>query len=869
MLRSVFCVFFLLAYHTQALAQSKDYSIAPVPGWVQTIAPDDAAKAPDQQISKGIYYLITDNQVRVDGRERTIYRHFATKAVTRQGVESIANIDIEFDPSYQKLILHTVNVRRDGQVISKLRNASIRVLQRERELEALILDGSKTASILLSDIRVGDIVEYAYSVKGVNPVFGQRHFGSFDMQWAVPVARIYARLVWPKGRELFFQHHNKAAAAQVVETATHTEYRWDLPNVAALKTESDTPAWFDPYPFVQWGEFKDWGAVAQWALALYKLPEKTSPNVQAEAAKIARQFTGADQQLVEVLRFVQREVRYLGIEVGTSSHAPSPPALVLERRFGDCKDKSLLTIALLRALGIEAAPALVHTKLRSGIETWQPSPSSFNHVVVRARVNGKDVWIDPTRSPQPGDLSHLVEVDYGPALVISPGTTALTPMAGDKALLLLRRLHIAIDASEGYDKPVRYIATTTVQGAAANSLRATLSSTSKDELQKRYLNYYARYYPGLVQAAPLEIKEEDDSNRITLVENYQIKDFWLRSKDGLHLESTLETPELRDYLRQPNSTVRESPLSLLHPVDIEHTTEVLLPGKWDMEPSNTQVTDEAFEFRRDQAWNDNKLVLKDRYLTRLNHIQPADVGRYSANLDKARQATIYTLSRSTAAPTAPAANNQPYWAAIVVGFTAVLCFIALARRFYRWDPEPWPALQPYDSTLQGLGGWLVVVFISLVVSSSRSFMTIAEILPNYQTDTWLNVTSSTSEAYHPMWAPIMAFELVANIGLVVWLGLTFVLFFKRRSSLPRNIIALWFYSIFILTVDLFLALCIPAIAPKVTTKDWGDLVKISVAYAAWSLYFLKSKRVRQTFSRRYQLSPTINQEPPIAPVAQR
>ena len=49
-------------------------------------------------------------------------------------------------------------------------------------------------------------------------------------------------------------------------------------------------------------------------------------------------------------------MRYLGFELGTGAYAARPPDEVYARRFGDCKDKSLLLATMLRELGVEVVP---------------------------------------------------------------------------------------------------------------------------------------------------------------------------------------------------------------------------------------------------------------------------------------------------------------------------------------------------------------------------------------------------------------------------------------------------------------------------------------------------------------------------------
>ena len=58
------------------------------------------------------------------------------------------------------------------------------------------------------------------------------------------------------------------------------------------------------------------------------------------------------ERLLAAMRFVQSEVRYLALALGNGSYVPSPPELVLKRRYGDCKDKTLLALSLLKGLSI-------------------------------------------------------------------------------------------------------------------------------------------------------------------------------------------------------------------------------------------------------------------------------------------------------------------------------------------------------------------------------------------------------------------------------------------------------------------------------------------------------------------------------------
>jgi len=100
------------------------------------------------------------------------------------------------------------------------------------------------------------------------------------------------------------------------------------------------------------------------------------------------------------------DIRYFGAELGVNTHRPTAPDKVLAQRFGDCKDKVLLLISLLRRLDIPASPVLVSTSFRGGIGELLPSPLAFDHVIMRVAMPGVFFWLDATRSHQTGTLAH-------------------------------------------------------------------------------------------------------------------------------------------------------------------------------------------------------------------------------------------------------------------------------------------------------------------------------------------------------------------------------------------------------------------------------------------------------------------------------
>lgn len=637
-------------------SHAADYRRGPAPAWVRQQPLDEQARPPLGKGNQGTHYLLVDQQTRLDGSERSTWRRVASRALNLRGVESESHQSIEFDPSYETLTLHMLNVHRDGRIQDRLASAQIKVLQRESDLESRIYDGSKTVDIVLDDIRPGDIVDYAYSRSGNNPVFGGRAFGRMDLQWSVPVHAMHHRLLAPSDRTLQWLASPEAPPLREKREGAWTERVWQATDIDPVPQQNDMPRWFDPYASVSWSEFADWADVARWAEPLYAARAPATGPLRAEIDRIAAAALSPEQRLLSTLAFVQSQIRYLGVEVGPGSHAPRPPETVLARRYGDCKDKVLLAVTMLRALGVQADPALVHTRLRDHVNDRLPSPGAFNHVILRAQLGDRAVWVDPTRYLQQGRLDHIAQADFGRALLLDGRSTGLEPMPAAAATRQAHDIAMLIDASRGFDQAPTLDITSTYQGEKADEMRDTLRNDSLADLQSNYLNFYLRSYPGLSVAKPFSFEDDEAGNRLVTHEHYRMATLVAEEPDNPRPPAYLRVPDIRSLLGRPDDTVRSAPLRIDHPKDVTVSLTALLPARRALRTEHGTVSDPAFEFSADSGVDATQRTLRMTYHYRslADHVPPARLAAYIAHLEEARDQVGYRLDppKPGAGPTA-------------------------------------------------------------------------------------------------------------------------------------------------------------------------------------------------------------------------
>ena len=150
--------------------------------------------------------------------------------------------------------------------------------------------------------------------------------------------------------------------------------------------------------------------------------------------------------------------------------------------------------------------------------------------------------------------------------------------------------------------------------------------------------------------------------------------------------------------------------------------------------------------------------------------------------------------------------------------------------------------------LKGLGGWLILVGIGVVIGP---FRLAAEFVPLYYgifTDGSFEIlTSPGSEAYHSLWGPLLIFETVFNLLMILASSYLIYLYFSKNYIFPKIYITIVLFSLVFIPADAWLASFVLPDEPMfdpITTKEFARTLFISVV---WVPYMLISKRVKSTF----------------------
>ncbi len=598
-----------------------------LPPWVETVA------LPEADPSLPIQIRLADTQYRVDTAPQTFMRR-ATAVNAASALSGAGQLEIRFFPQYQKVALHVVRIHRAGDILDRRADASIRFLQRERDLESGIYSGEVTASILVNDLRVGDTLELAYTVTGQNPVFDGMFtdVARWDLGLRTPLRRVV--LSHPESRRIAYRMNGDVTLGQVEPKITTADgirrIVFEERNLPQIQPEPGTPAGAEPFRWLQFSEFASWQDLAAWGARLFKVEEPNRAEVNALIERL-RSIPDKEKQIEAALRLIQSEVRYFSVSLGESSHRPASPNTVLERRFGDCKDKSLLLVTILKALGIEARPVLLQAGSRRTFDNLLPSPLLFDHAIVEVRFDGATYFLDPTRLGQYGRLSTMGQAHDGAhVLIAAPDTTGLVTIETPKAARLGRNDLIEKIELAKLDGDAQLESTQVWYGVNAESLRLLLERLPAAQLGRSLAQEIESRYPGATLQGEPTVADDRTDNVLKITARFTVPG--IAKEDNGNWFIRFAAVNMKGALAPVPPSSRKSAIAVpKYPFQANYTFEAKLPPEVGQiaDPQSWSVKDKHFAYHQSTYFRGNQFKSQSELAATAPIIAPADFAAYT------------------------------------------------------------------------------------------------------------------------------------------------------------------------------------------------------------------------------------------------
>lgn len=835
LLLSLLCGAFL------AHGQNKNFFISKNdPSWLQKITPKQKRPA-DKDISEGYFLSYYENQNHIELEED--HTHMIREIVSDAGVQNGSQISVTYDPGFQKLVFHKILIWRNGKSSDRLKPSGFKFLQSEKELSRFIYSGTYDALMVLDDVRKGDRIEFAYTLKGFNPIYGKKYASTYYFEGPSSIGHIYTNVIFNKSRVLNFRNFNFNTPPKITETGSFKVYEWESTLTGTHRTTDFEPAWYNPLRRTQLSEFSTWSDVVNWGLSVNAYPNLKMPLLDKKVKEI-KAIAGSDikEYIRLATRFVQDEVRYMGIEIGAYSHRPNSPEKVLQQRYGDCKDKSLLLVKLLAANGINAYMTYADSYGSTYKTDFLPSPFVFNHVIVMVDYNKRKTWIDPTITYQRGKFDDFYAPNYGNVLVIKKGVSALEKIESKPVGKVISNLHFKLaDTLEGEKTTLEIYSIYTHN--YADEMRSQIAESGTEDLEKRFLEYFGKMYPEIETRKNIVIEDSESGNMLEIKEYYEISDIWTEGTDPKDKFAYFYGDLITTELRKIKGKKRLTPVALKHYVNVEQNITVQMPYAVAEHDENFKVESSNYIFDIYNSQRDSTIKFSYTYRNLTDYVPANQVKNYIADIKKIDEYLTYSISRDAKTTYATGVNLYmvlPYLLTLLV--TAFL----LRRLYFKktaFDIERIADAIP-------IGGWLVIVGLRMVVFPI-SLLAKPFTIDAFSNQLWQNISNYGEVA--PLIKAGFIAEAVFFAGIFAHGVFCLILFFQRRVEFPRHFILLTVAYFGFLVFDILFSFYMDKNNDQfeLGAKDAGSFIGALIYCIVFVWYILKSERVQQTFVFTY------------------
>ncbi len=381
-----------------------------------------AVAAPD---GANVTEFADDESFTFDASGRTVHMgHLIFKVLTQKGAEGWDSLSVGWEPWHDaRPIIRARVIAPDFSVHTLDLNTVTEAPARGGDYK--IYSDGKRLRAPLPAIAPGVVVEEEYTETETAPLFVPGHvgrvvFGSED----VPVAHSRAMFDAPTALPL---RTNLLLLPGVKPVRTEANGRvtvvFDIGPLEGIESrEPFLPHNTVLYPAIEFSTGASWQQIAaEYAKIVDGLADSAAVRAVVEPL-IAGKKTAAEKEAA-ILDYLDREVRYTGIEFGEAAIVPHDPAETLAKKYGDCKDKATLLVAMLRSAGIPAYVALLNAGSRMDVPAELPGMGMFDHAIVYV-PGDPALWIDAT--DRYAHLGQLPMADQGRrALIARAETTAL------------------------------------------------------------------------------------------------------------------------------------------------------------------------------------------------------------------------------------------------------------------------------------------------------------------------------------------------------------------------------------------------------------------------------------------------------------
>jgi len=255
--------------------------------------------------------------------------------------------------------------------------------------------------ITLPEVNIGSILEYETTKISKGRPIKDTFWYYSTLDSTIPIKEHRLTITFPKSLNIKYKGFNIEYEPKITEEQATVTYSWHI--IEQAKHERNTESFSPPLGmesitnYIEFSSIDNWAGISGWYYSLIQKNLKINSRIKKATEEAIEGQSGIRDKTRGIFEYIQENFRYVSMSFGDNALEPHPTNKVFRNKYGDCKDLSLLCMAMLKRAGIKSYMTMFNTELDiTDPQQDLPIPSFFNHILLLVEDPEKgDFYADP------------------------------------------------------------------------------------------------------------------------------------------------------------------------------------------------------------------------------------------------------------------------------------------------------------------------------------------------------------------------------------------------------------------------------------------------------------------------------------------
>ncbi|MFA5337664.1 MAG: DUF3857 domain-containing protein [Candidatus Omnitrophota bacterium] len=575
--------------------------------------------------------LLVDEDHRINDDNTSVADVHMVEKVLKEKGKDLAEVEIGYDSTYERVELeYARTITPAGRVVYAGAENTRDVT---KYLNFPLYSNAKALIISMPSVDVGSIIEYKLKIYSSKLITNGKFSFIYRLREAFPIARANFKLTVPRKDKVELKFFNEAYSKGInlnpekEETEKSISYLWKFKEIGPIIPEEPMPSISIINPAIGISNFSSWEEIYKWWYGLYKDKIVLNKEVKEFTANLIKDAKDDLEKAKKIYDFCSRNVRYVAVEYGESGYEPHYANDIFVNRYGDCKDKAILLVAMMKEAGLKAYPVLIPT--REIYQTQKDFPCvNFNHAIAALSYEGKMIFMDATASTVSFSDIPLDDQERNVVVFLDDKYEIITtPVLGANSVFY--EMQVDIDSNEDAIINRKVTGTGFFASFQRYYLKYTHPDVLKNDIQKR-----------MVQISPFSKLIEYNPGNVDDFDNDSFLQYSFSAKKVLNPADGLRILPFFDDIDIDTSYAGKEQRSF--PIEFEgifkkaSKIKINLPVNLQVKflPTSKEISTPWFKFKSVCSQNKNSIEIYREFNVIKRFVEPAEYKEFKKNMEE-------------------------------------------------------------------------------------------------------------------------------------------------------------------------------------------------------------------------------------------